>query len=277
MGPVGFARPRLSPDGDRVAATRMDEIVGGRVTVIVDGAHPDGQRLTFDSTPSPFPVWSPDGRRIAFGSSRGGPFDLYVKTVGGPAPDEAVMQRKSNHERVPTDWSRDGRWIVFQTPQSKTGWDVWAVSLAGERTAMPLVQDAGNQAQGRLSPDGRWLAYASDESGKFEVYVQEFPPAGGKWQISVDGGNDPVWRGDGGELFYLRADGGLMALPVKTSETFEPLMPQLLFRLRVPPSNMAPFFSAYDVTPDGQRFLVTTLPEEADRGEIVVAVNWQRH
>jgi Tol biopolymer transport system component len=171
----------------------------------------------------------------------------------------------------PEDWSKDGRWVLY-TINLSDGWDIGAVDVStGEQR--PVVDAPRHQLYPRLSPDGRWLAYSSDETGVFEVYV--IPFAGdGKWQVSSGGGSKPLWRADGRELYYVDASGGLIAIPVGGTEAFEAGRGRLLFATRMP-GILAPFRASYAVAPDGERFLVESRLPEADPSTITVILDWQ--
>ena len=228
-------------------------------------------RFTFDPSNNPYPIWSPDGSRIVFASNRDGPFNLYQKASSGAGNDEALL--KSDVPKTPLDWSRDGRFIVYRNSDPKTGLDLWMLPLAGDRKPIPFLQTEFNETAAQFSPDGRWIAYASDESGRYEVYVRPFnggPAAGGKWLISSNGGNWPKWRGDGKELFYLAADGKLMAVEVKgDSSAFEAADPKPLFETRT--RGLGP---VRGITADGKQFLINTEVAEATSSPITVVLNW---
>ena len=180
-------------------------------------------------------------------------------------------------EAAATDWSRDGKFIVYQARTPKTKFDLWVLPLDGDRKPFPFLQTEFSEAWGQLSADGRWMVYESDESGRLEVYVQSFSAdrsgatsgPGGKWQISTSGGEEPKWRRDGKELFYL-AGTKLMAVDVKTgSTTFEAGVPKALFDTR-----LGAGFRHYAVTADGQRFLINTPIEETTVLPVTVVVHW---
>ena len=185
--------------------------------------------------------------------------------------DQESILLGSADPAFPEDWSRDG-WLVYNR-LSKTGWDIWAFNFAG-RKSRPILEEPSNQVQARLSPDGRWQAYASNESGVWEVYVQPFPEGRGKWHVSAGGGSQPIWRGDGTELFYVAADDRLVAVPIRGIDTFAFGVSQPLFATRIP-AVLAPFRTNYAVSGDGQRFLVKNVTPEAAAAPITIAVNWQ--
>lgn len=219
-----------------------------------------------------FPVWSPDGSRIVFASNRNGLTDLYQKAASGTGSDELLL--KSSDPKFPTDWSLDGRFILYENRDPKTKADLWVLPLEGDRQPFPLLQTEFNEQQARFSPNGKWVAYTSDESGTTQVYVQSFPASGNKWQVSTGGGDQPRWRRDGRELFYLAADGKLVAVEVKTDGTFEAGVPKPLFELHSP-TVAGPFAISYAATADGQRFLVLrSAVEQASTTPITVVVNW---
>jgi dipeptidyl aminopeptidase/acylaminoacyl peptidase len=180
---------------------------------------------------------------------------------------------KSDYTKLPTDWSRDGRFIIYTQLDPKTKMDVWVLPVtgSGEAKPFPVVRTEAKETAGRLSPDGRWLAYASDVSGRYEIYVQSFPGGGGKRQVSNGGGNSPRWRRDGRELFYYAADGKLMAAPVISGESFETGAAVSLFEFR---AGTDPTFAPYAVTADGQRFLINAVVETEPNAPLTVVVNW---
>jgi serine/threonine protein kinase len=275
FGSVGTAETiniasALSPDETRVAISRTDQNLTGSDIWILDSSG-RSSRLTFDPAVDTNPVWSPDGTRIVFSSNRLGAFDLYWKLTSGAGNDEVLL--KSDYTKFVLDWSADGQFILYQEIGTTTQRDLWALPLSGDRKPFPVVQTNFNEAQGKFSPDGHWFAYISDESGASQVYVQNFPPAGGKWMVSINGGSMPRWRGDGKELFYLASNNKLMAVPVKTNgNDFEAGNPQPLFDARVsPPLTGA---TGYAVTRDGQHFLVNVRTTESSASPAVVVQNW---
>jgi len=261
----------LSPDGKRVAAGDADSRNNTFDIWLLELARGNPSRFTFDSSDDSYPVWSPDGRRIIYASNRDGLFNLYQRASSGAASEEILF--KSDSRKYPTDWSRDGRFLIYITEDPATKWDLWVLALDGTRKTKPFARSAFDELQGQFSPDGRWIAYASEESGKWEVYVEPFPATGSKWKISTAGGADPAWRRNGKELFYLAADKKLMAVEVKTdSLSFDAGIPQSLFGTRV--TGLTDSRNHYVVTPDGKRFLVNTVIEEATASPVNVVVNW---
>ncbi len=262
-----YLRPALSPDGKRIAVQLLDPQTGAFDIWLVDLARSTVLRLTFGSSNQTHPVWSPDGAQIAFVSDRDGTPNLYRRSSSGAGSEELLLQ--SDTAKHVTDWSPDGRFIAYENQDPKTGADLWLLPLFGDRKPIPFLRTDFSEGQGQFSPDGRWMAYVSDESGRSEVYVQTFPPSGGKWQISDAGGTYPRWRRDGKELFYIADDQKLMAVAVQTGSTLQAGRPQALFQTR--------FFQPiipYTISADGQHFLINTPTEEDNSSPITVVLNW---
>jgi Tol biopolymer transport system component len=213
-------------------------------------------------------VWSPDGKRIVFRSSRDGNFNLYEKEVGGTAQEVAID--KDQRYKIPTHWSRDGRYIL-ETVTLAGRSEIWVLPVSGNRKALPYLQSKF-EGYGFLSPGGEWLVYESLESGRAEVYVQTFPKPGGKWQVSTDAeARPPQWSRDGKELYYTSGAGKLMAVPIKGSGgRFEPGTPQALFDAPPPLPGGA---SSIEASKDG-RFLILAPTEESLGAPITLLVNW---
>jgi serine/threonine protein kinase len=262
----------ISPDGRLVAFEQT--VSGARATDIsvLDFARSIPIRLTFDDAFDLYPVWSPDGRRIAFSSNRKGTWDLYLKPATGIGDDELLLGT-DQYETSQGSWSPDGRFLLYDVGQG--GSDIWAMPLDGERKPFPVVQTAFSEGAGRFSPDGKWIAYRSDESGRPEIYIRQFPVPGpeGKSRISGEGGIQVRWRQDGKELFYLGPDNQLIAVRIQLDPargTADVGMARTLFIARLP----APTGGwQYDVSRDGQRFLVNTLQEVTV--PITVVLNWK--
>jgi Tol biopolymer transport system component len=274
--PALYGSVALSPDGTRMAVSRADS-QGGNVDIwLVEFARAASTRFTFDPARDSAPVWSPDGTRIVFRSERSGAGDLYQKTASGAGSDEVLL--KSPEAKTPDDWSRDGRFLLYTAADPKTKLDLWVLPLEGDHKPVPYLKTEFNEAQGQFSPDGHFVAYRSDESGRVEIYVQPFPlksGGGGKWMVSRGGGTQPRWRRDGKELFYIANDlMVMMAVDVSTSPTFKAGIPQALFERAVIP--VAVTF-LWDVSADGKRFLLDTFGAEtaAASAPITVVLNWQ--
>ena len=185
-----------------------DNPKGGRSVWLVDVATGSRSRVTFGESDDWLPIWSRDGERVLFGSYRNGPLDLYQRPATGAAPETVVLA--SEVQKDPSDWSRDGATLLINESTAERLSDVVAVSIpTGARTVVAAT--GAMERSARFSPDDRWVAYASNESGQAQVYVQPFPPTGAKWQISTDGGTEPKWSGDGRELYYFSGGRGIMA------------------------------------------------------------------
>jgi eukaryotic-like serine/threonine-protein kinase len=268
LGPPGeYNDIVISPDGKRLA---MQRLVDGNSDVwLMDLERGVPSRFTFDSTAEDNPVWSPDGNRIVFSSGGESLFDLYRKVSSGAGNQELLL--KTDVGKEATDWSSDGRFIIFTAYGLKTSADLWILPLAGDAKSYPFLETEFVEEQGHFSPDGRWIAYVSNESGRSEVYVQSFPQTGGKWLISTGGGAQPHWRGDGKELFYVAPDKTVMAVAINATPSFETAAPAPLFKTQVS-SYGAP--NRYVVTADGQRFLINGPAEEVSKTPITVTLNW---
>jgi Tol biopolymer transport system component len=268
LAPANFNAHRLSPDEKRVAGNRLDD-TGATDIWLLELSRGITSRFTSDPAYEWLPVWSPDGSRIVFNSNRKGSMDLYLKALSGAGREEVLLE--SNTLKVPTDWSRDGRFILYEDADRSTNKsDLWVLPLFGDRQPMPFLQTPFDERQGQFSPNGQWIAYVSDESGRYEVCVESFP-ARSKVQISTDGGIQPRWRRDGNELFYLAADGKVMAVEVRAGSTFEATVPKVLFVAPLGPRDA--LAGSYSVTADGQRFLFNSFGEEIS-GPITVVINW---
>jgi Tol biopolymer transport system component len=265
--PAAYGDVVLSPDEKRAAVEQADGVNAD--IWLMDLVRGVPVRFTFNAADEDDPCWSPDGSFIVFSSDRDGTRSLYRKASSGAGNEELLV--KANLNTNGTDWSADGRFIIFQSQNPQTGGDLWVLPLFGDMKPYPVLQTEFNQAHGHLSPDGRWLAYVSNESGQDQVYVQSFPPSGGKWQVSAGGGAQPLWRRDGKELYYIAADRKLMAVEVKLGQTFEMGTPTPLFQTQVIRYRSS---NRYAVSNDGQRFLVNSAVEEVSHTSIVVVLNW---
>jgi Tol biopolymer transport system component/predicted Ser/Thr protein kinase len=260
----------LSPDGRRVAVTRT--VQSNMDIWVIDVLRGGATRFTFDPATDTSPVWSPDGTRIAFASSRKGVSDLFLKPSSSAGAEDLVLA--SPFPKLPIDWSLDGRFLLYQTSDPKTGWDLAALPMTGDRKPIVVVSTPFEERGGQFSPDGRWVAYQSNESGRFEIYVQPVPGPGGKWQVSIAGGTDPRWRPDGKELFFLAPDTKLMAAPVRVSDsTFEAGSPASLFQTRTVVGGNANLTPQYAVSSDG-RFLFNVPEDTSTAAPITLILNW---
>ncbi len=265
--PAAYSDLELSPDGKRASVSISDG--KQRDIWIYDVAHGLRTRFTFDPADELQSFWSPDGSQVVFNSRRKGHLDMFQKASSGAGSEDVLLE--DNLDKYPVSWSPDGRFILYDSIGSATGLDLWVLPLSGDRKPVPFLTTKFNEAAGQFSPDGRWVAYNSDESGKNEVYVTPFPGPGGKWQISTGGGALPRWRHDGTEIFYLAPDNKLMAAAVNgKGSSFEVGAVKPLFETRA----VAGLRNRYAVSPDGQRFLINTVPEQAASAPITVVLNW---
>ena len=269
-GARGFADTWLSPDGSRVVFD-LAEGSGKGDLWIRDLGRGVTTRFTFDEVREFAPVWSPDGKAIAFSKESATGSDLYVKDAAGTG--EAKPLITSPLQKFPTDWSATGSYLVFNSSDTDTGWDLYALPMTGGGgEPIPLVRTRFSDQGGTVSPDGRFLAYQSNESGRNQVYVQEFPTPHSKWQVSSDGGVDPFWRRDGRELYFRAPDLNLMAAPVQVSgATFQTGTPQAIFRARFASTTAR---ARYRPAADGQRFLVLVRADDVVVPPAIVVMNW---
>jgi len=261
--PRAYEDIRLSPDGQRLAVQIEDpssdvwtyDIPRGTLT-----------RLTFEGTNNA-PLWTPDGKRITFESVREGGRNVFWKPADGSGMADPLTT--GEQRKLPSSWSPDGKLLVYTRTLLSS--DIWVLPVAEEREPEPFLQTPFNEGGAMFSPDGHWLAYTSSESGRVEIYVQPFPGPGGKWQISTAGGNEPLWARNGQELFYRNGE-QMMAVDITTQPSFSAGTPYLLFEGQYYfQSGVAP--ANYDVTPDGQQFIMINTDVEEAR-QINVVLNW---
>jgi Tol biopolymer transport system component len=266
-GPSGYAQPRLSPEGRRIAIDLVDSETLRRDVWIFDLSAKTESRLTLDPGAASIPQWSPDGARILFSSGRNARLDLYEKPAAGSADEDLLLS--SEELKQATDWSADGRSVAFMSTErdSGMGWDLWILTLP-QRKAVPFLRTRFNEASGQFSPDARWIAYSSDETGKNEIYVQAFPGGGKKRQISLGGAAFPRWRRDGKEILYVAPGGRLMSVEVKPGPVFEASAPRNLFAALMASDGF------YDVSADGERILINVAPAEQPAVPVSLVRNW---
>ena len=270
VGTIGAAAdynyPRLSRDGRQLAVNIREQRTGTTDVWVFDLATGIPSRFTFDPGVEDSPVWSTDGRQIAFAADKGAPPYVHVKALGDAGSGEPITE--PGLVRVPLDWTQteEGQFIMFrEVGSAKAGEDLMLLPLFGDRKPQPFLRTQFNESDARFSPGGKWVAYVSNESGKNEVYVRALKGSGEKWQISTDGGSSPRWRQEK-ELFYMAADGRLMVVPLKTGTSFARGTPTSLFHIDSP-------LAEYDVAPDGRRLLVNT--GSANQSiPVTVVMNW---
>lgn len=267
--PSDFDSPRFSPDGQKVAVSIADPRTGTNDIWIYDLARSAATRFTFETGTENRPVWSPDGRQIAFtADEKGQPPHVHLKGSNDAGPGEVIIDPSS--VQAACDWSKDGPLIYAdQTPE--TGADLWLVPMSGQRKPISFLRTRFNESDARFSSDGKWVAYTSDESGKSEIYVRSIASPSEKWQVSNAGGVNPTWNRDGKELFYISTDSQLMSVAVKTGNTFEAGTPAPLFHVAAHAKQYE--VAQYDVAPDGHRFIVNG-STAAPALPINVVINW---
>ena len=280
LGVVGetadYSNPALSPDDTKLAIGIRDPQTKSRDIWIFDLLRGTRTRLTFDPADDLDSIWSPDGTRIAFTSNRLGQRDIYQKPADGSGSEELLLADKEGQKNV-EDWSRDGKYLMYNYQPAPAA-HLYVLPLVGDRKPIPFVNTDFRTQQGQFSPNGKWVAYRSMESGRMEVYVQGFTldssHARGKWQVSITGGEVPRWRRDGKELYY-EFNNSYFEVDVKTDgASFEAGIPRLLFEVPTIENNTGggqPFV----VTHDGQRFLVLTPAEKTASAPLEVLVNWR--
>ena len=276
--PRAYQHPRLSPDGNRVALSSIDQ---ENDLWIWDLGRTRLTRLTLDPGIDQFPVWTPDGRRIVFSSARAGEsLNLWWQAADGTGIAERLTT--SNNQQLVTGITPDGAAVVFTEATPTMGFDLMRLAIDGTRRVTPLLQTKFDERNGIVSPDGRWLAYESNSSGpsgRFEIYVRPFPNVGGgQWQVSTAGGTRPLWARSGKELFYVGADGSLLRVPVEVrGATWDAGTPMKLLERRYYPGDGTSGGRAYDVSPDGQHFLmIKALGTDASAASpaLIVVQHW---
>src|SRR5258705_165741 len=256
--PALYAQLQLSPNGERLATAIFDLQTGSPEIWIYELSRDVPIRFTFDPDFDASPIWSPDGSRVVWRSSRKGHYDLYQKVSSGAGSDEILLESEEN--KTPSSWSADGRFISYINANIKgnTQNDIWILPTFGDVKPFPFLQTRANEIDAQFSPDGSWIAYVSDESGTNQVYIAPVPMPCGKLQVSRSGGAEPRWRGDGKEIFFLSPDNKLMAVALNARESnLEVGNAQPLFDVH--PANPPGYH--YDVTSNGKRFLVDTTKE----------------
>ena len=268
--PALYAQIDISPNEDRLATGIFDLQTGSPDVWIYDISREVPLRLTFDPDFDASPIWSPDGNSVVWRSNRKGRYDLYQKVSSGAGNDEILFESEENKDA--TSWSADGRFLAYinATVKGNTQNDIWILPMSGERKPFPFLQTGANEVSAQFSPDGHWIAYVSDESDTYQVYVAPFPAAAGKWQVSRDGGTEPRWRGDSKEIFFLSPENKLMAVAVNAvGSNLQVGKAEALFEIH--PANPPGYH--YDVTKNGRRFLVDSL-KDGNSQPLALIVNW---
>jgi hypothetical protein len=276
VGPPNFGgEPSLSPDESRLVFYQWEDAVGLDDVWQLELAGGRLSRFTFDRSDDNTAVWSSDGSRIVWSSVRSGWYELYQKPANGAGSDEPLLVTHTT--KFPDDFSPDDKYLIYDD-FSINSLDLWILPLSGDQKPFPYLQTAANEGHGRFSPDGKWIAYASDESGRAEIYVQGFPEKNlGKWQISNAGGDQPQWRRDGKELFYLAPDKSLVSVDIRLIEKgFSSDTPKVLFKTTTTRSGLSTTKGEYMVSKDGQRFLINTPLEDTTKLPITVVLNWTK-
>jgi Tol biopolymer transport system component len=264
--------PSLSRDGRRVAVFRHAN--GNTDIWSYETSRRAWDRITFDSGDDINPLWSPDGSRIVFGSRRG-EMNLYRKLLSAPPGSEELLLSTSQ-TKFPMDWSADSRFLLYDSLDPKRGDDIWALPLEGDRKQFEVVRTDFNERLPQFSPDGKWIAYQSDKTGRFEIYVQPFPGPGGDSRVSIDGGTQVRWNPKGKELFYIALDDRLMAVPIgfaSNGKAIEVGTPVGLFATTVGDTTVNR--QQYAVSPSGQSFMMNTVLEQGSTSPITVILNWK--
>ena len=267
LGPPGeYNDVVLSPDEKRVAVQRID--ANNSDVWMIDVARGVPSRFTFDAKPEDDPIWSHDSNTLVFSRVQGSAFDIYKKSANGAGNDELVCQTPQVKEG--TDWSPDGKYLLMEI-NDQAGSDLWVLPMFGDYKPYPLLNSPFLEAQGHFSPDGKWFAYTSNESGRYEVYLRRFPECDSQVQVSNGGGAQPHWRKDGHELFFISSDRKLMAVDVKLGSSAVVGEPKALFT-----TGVIGFTSPnrYAVSADGQKFLVNAAVQQINQTPITVVLNW---
>ena len=265
-----YDSPTLSPDGTRVLVTQRLNANDNEMWLMDAANGSSSSRLTFSRGVARFGIWGPDGSDVVFSMGTPDGPQIFRKPASGAGDEVRIAGIAAKYAVFPDDWSRDGRWLVYVVV-SEGAFDVWVLDVEQQK-ARAVMESSANEIQPRLSPDGRWLAYASDETGTWEVYARGFGETTGKWQLSRGGGSQPVWRGDGRELFYLDPRGVLNVVSIGGDRTLQASSPQPLFQTTLP-NALAPFRTAYAVSRDGQRFLLNALRPNAQNSSITIVLN----
>jgi Tol biopolymer transport system component len=268
---ASYMGPRFSPDGQQILYSLPDSVTGMLDLWLYDIGRRVSRRITFHPRDDFVGALTPDGSHLIFSSNRLGFPSLFMKPVDGS--EETSLGRPSNVPEFAEDISPDGRVLLFRRISAEMQNDIYAMTLSS-KAAVPFASSQFNEVQPVFSPTGRWIAYVSNESGRYQVYVARYPAGGRRVQISADGGMQPTWRADEKELFYLAPGGGMTSVAIDTTgDVVKPGVPVHLFDVSVRPSRDEE--REYDVSRDGKRFIVNTAPPNMRSIPITVVVNWQ--
>ncbi len=268
-GPADYRAPALSPDGRRVVIRRRDGVGSNLDLWVMDLTRGTSTRFTFDPGQDGNPIWSPDGATIVWSGNQGAETGLLSKSSSGLGATSVLLA--SPRTVTPTDWAPNGKHLLYQEASAASGFNLYALPLEGEKKPIEIATSPFHEFNAMLSPDGRWIAYESNESGRFEVYVVSFTGPAGKWQVSTRGGHDPAWSRDGSEIYYLTDDLKMMVVPVAPGEHFTPGTPQPLFFVRYETGLRR---NVYCVSSDKQRFLFL-VPVGETNTPITAVINWR--
>lgn len=269
---LSYYSPEIAPDGKTLAVDILEPSTGNVDLWLYNLATGLKTRFTFGASVNMAPVWSPDGRQIAFSSNRQGYFDLFMKAVGANLDPKLLFRSDTN--KIPTSWSPDGAYLAFdeRSPSGGTRTNIGLLSLSGtDPKPVTLMGSGADEREAQFCPVGHWIAYTSDETGRDEVYVTSYPQAANRWQVSVAGGESPRWSGDGRTLYYLSLDRQMMAASVIPGPSvFQVGAVQALFATR---ASLEPMAAPFAVTKDGKRFLINTLPDP-NPAPLTLLVHW---
>jgi len=264
--PAVYGNVSLAPNGWELAVNKSDNSSLTTGIWIYDLRRGTAKRLTFNSAFLAAPIWSPDASQLVYFSNQTRGNDLYVKESDGAHEEKLILH--TDFDQFGNDWSRDAKYILYSRAS-----ELWVLTYPELKSSL-FLKSPSIVARAQFSPNGKWVAYASNETGKWEIYVTSFPVAHGKWQVSSGGGEQPRWRADGKELFFLSANSTMMAAPVTAETNFDSGTPIALFQAtpRQPNSSRDQF--VYDVSKDGQRFLILTRVEQPGTPPMTVVLNW---
>ena len=270
--PGDYREPSISADGRMVVVANSPRAEISQLWVYETSGTDRGRRLTFDAGGGETAVFSPDGRWVAYSSARANGFTLFRKPADGSGEEESLFEAGGGS--WVDSWSPDGRHLLFERFVPERGSDLWILPLDGTRKAVPFLETPANETHAAFSPDGRLVAYVSDEGGMPQIFVRTFPASGSRWQVSRSGGDWPAWSADGKELYFVGLDRVLQAVPITGTSPFSFGGPAPLFRMRVPQPAITSNRTYFAPAPDGRRFLVNQLVGTAGGSRIEVLMNW---